>query len=106
MIIRVKLVTVSIIAGAIDSMVRRKRISNNVDTLAGSASPPDKVRDIDGKVRSWAAQTRSGRRIVRARIMAGILNILHDVLKFIGWPLIIRVSLRDQAYLMLCHSQQ
>lgn len=50
MMMRVKLVTVSMIAGASESTVRAKRISRSNETFSGSGLPPDMVRENSGNV--------------------------------------------------------
>jgi len=52
MMMRVKLVTVSMMAGATESTVSRKRISSNTETFSGDCAPPARVSCIVGMARS------------------------------------------------------
>lgn len=103
MMMRVKLVTVSIIAGARESIVKRKRISSNTDTLDGSDAPPDKVREREGDVVSGAAQARSGRSARMAGRRTG--RLFHIALKVLLTPLIVSLFLRKQTNPVLGNSQ-
>ena len=84
MMMRVKLVTVSMMEGATERTVKRKRISRRTETLLGSVAPPERVSCMLGRVRSCAAPTCSGTRTVSASAVSRSGNaLLQEVLKIL-----------------------
>ena len=59
---RVKLVTVSMMAGASESTVKAKRISRSSETFSGSGVPPDMVRENSGNTGPAALAMPGSRR--------------------------------------------
>ena len=95
MMMRVKLVTVSIMAGASDRMVRRKRISNRTDTFSGSDCPAPSERERDGTARSRAANAATGtskNNVLRVRIRT--VELSHNFCKFFRVRGVARVIFR------------